>query len=306
MIFSVVIPVYGCRTSLIELCLRLKTTLTQISNNYEIILVNDASPDGAWETILELSQKDNRIKGINFSRNFGQHYAISAGLRYAKGEWIIVMDCDLQDKPEEIIKLYNKAIEGYDIVFGRRKNRQDNFLKKNTSKIFFKLYNYLTGSTNDRSIGNFAIYSSKLIDAYKQIKERNQALILFVDVLGFKKEYIDIEHSERLEGKSSYNFKKLIDLAINNITSQSNKPLILSIKIGFYLSFVSFLYGIFLIIKKIFFNLQLGWTSIMVSVIFMGGLILANIGVVGLYIGKIFDEVKNRPLYFIQDKIGID
>ncbi|HRS18823.1 MAG TPA: glycosyltransferase family 2 protein [Bacteroidales bacterium] len=142
---SVVTPVYGCKTCLVELYLRLKTTLEQITQDFEIIMVNDASPDGAWETIVELAARDQRVKGINLSRNFGQHYAITAGLDHAQGEWVVVMDCDLQDQPEEIVKLYAKAQEGWDIVFARRTQRQDSFTKRLFSKIFHRVFSYLSG-----------------------------------------------------------------------------------------------------------------------------------------------------------------
>jgi len=304
MLFSVIIPVYKCEKSINELCERLIKALNSITQDFEIIFVNDQSPLNDWEIINKISKEDCRIKGINLSRNFGQHYAIRAGIDYATGKWIVIMDGDLQDQPEEIVRFYEKALEGYEIVLGKRMERKDNFFKRNTSKLFFSLYNYLTGIKNDRSVGNFALYSEKVIDSYRTIKERDQALILFIDWLGFKKSYIEIKHSERLHGKSSYSFNKLITLAISNIASQSNKPLIISIKFGFIMSILSFIYGLILIINRLFFNMQLGWTSIMVSIFFTAGLILANMGILGLYLGKTFDEAKNRPLYFVSETIG--
>lgn len=299
---SVVIPVYGCGGSLHSLYERLEKSLTLITNNFEIILVNDASPDCAWKTIKDLAQKDNRVKGINLSRNFGQHYAISAGLDHANGEWVVVMDCDLQDQPEEILKLYNKAQEGYDVVFGRRYKRNDKFFKKLGSKVFYKIYNYFTDSEIDNSVANFSIVSSRVIKEVCRFREHSRSYPLFINWLGFKRIDIDIEHANREEGKSSYTFKKLMNLAIDSIVSQSNKPLRLSIKFGFMLSFLSILYAIWLVIR--YFLLQVpveGWTSVMVSIYFIGGLLFANMGILGLYIGKIFDEAKNRPLYTIQE-----
>ncbi|MGJ0334382.1 glycosyltransferase family 2 protein [Aliarcobacter cryaerophilus] len=299
---SIVTPVYGCCKSLNNLYERLNKTLSTITNDFEIIMVNDSSPDNAWETIKELAKKDSRVKGINLSRNFGQHKAITAGLDYANGDWVVVMDCDLQDQPEEILKLYNKALEGYDIVFGRRVERQDSFFKKLSSKVFFKVYDYFTESKTDNSIANFSIISKKVVEEMIKLREQNRSYPLFVNWLGFKRTNIDIVHSKREEGKSSYTLKKLIDLAIDGIVAQSNKPLKLSIKFGFIISFVSLLYTTWLILRYFIFSIPVeGWTSMMVSFYFIGGLLFANMGFLGLYIGKIFDETKNRPIYVVSE-----
>ena len=299
---SIITPVYGCCKSINNLYERLNKSLSIITENFEIIMINDSSPDNAWEAIKELAKKDDRVKGINLSRNFGQHKAVTAGLDYAKGDWIVVMDCDLQDQPEEIIKLYNKALEGYDIVFGKKTERKDSFLKKLGSKIFFKVYDYFTDSKVDSTVGNFSIISKKVLNTLKVMKEQTKAYPLFVNWVGFKKTEVLINHAQREEGKSSYNMRRLINLAIDNIVSQSNKPLKLSIKFGFILSFFSLLYGSWLILRYFMFSIPVeGWTSVMVSIYFIGGLLFANMGILGLYIGKIFDETKNRPIYIIQD-----
>lgn len=299
---SIVIPVYGCCKSLVNLYERLTKSISLITDNFEIIMINDSSPDSAWEVIKELAQKDDRVKGIKLSRNFGQHKAISAGLDYANGDWIIVMDCDLQDQPEEIIKLYNKIKEGYDIVFGKKIERKDRYFKRLGSKLFFKIYDYFTDSKVDSTVGNFSIISKKVLSSLTQMREQTKAYPLFVNWIGFRKTEVLIEHSERKEGKSSYDMKKLVNLAIDNIVSQSNKPLKLSIKFGFILSIFSLLYGSWLIFRYFMFSIPVeGWTSVMVSIYFIGGLLFANMGILGLYIGKIFDETKNRPIYIIQE-----
>ncbi|MCG3717813.1 glycosyltransferase family 2 protein [Aliarcobacter butzleri] len=299
---SIVIPVYGCCKSLVNLYERLTKSISLITDNFEIIMINDSSPDSAWEVIKELAQKDDRVKGIKLSRNFGQHKAISAGLDYANGDWIIVMDCDLQDQPEEIIKLYNKVQEGYDIVFGKKIERKDRYFKRLGSKLFFKIYDYFTDSKVDSTVGNFSIISKKVLSSLTQMREQTKAYPLFVNWIGFRKTEVLIEHSERKEGKSSYDMKKLVNLAIDNIVSQSNKPLKLSIKFGFILSIFSLLYGSWLIFRYFMFSIPVeGWTSVMVSIYFIGGLLFANMGILGLYIGKIFDETKNRPIYIIQE-----
>ncbi len=299
---SIVTPVYGCCKSLNELYRRLSLSLSQITKDFEIIMINDASPDDSWSVIQKLAKNDKRVKGINFSRNFGQHYAITAGIDYAQGDWVVVMDCDLQDQPEEIIKLYNKAKEGYDIVFGRRHIREDSFIKKLGSKIFYKIYDYFTESKVDNSVANFSIISVKVVKELRKLKEQNRAFPLFVNWVGFKRTNIDIVHAKREEGESSYTLQKLINLAIDSIVSQSNKPLKLSIKFGFILSFLSIFYAIWLVLRYFIYSVPVeGWTSVMVSIYFIAGLLFANMGFLGLYIGKIFDETKDRPLYVIQE-----
>ncbi|MDY0121167.1 MAG: glycosyltransferase family 2 protein [Sulfurimonas sp.] len=297
---SIITPVYGCCKSLNELYERLNKILSTITEDFEIIMVNDASPDNAWEALKDLAQKDSRVKGINLSRNFGQHYAITAGLDYANGDWVVVMDCDLQDQPEEIIKLYNKAQEGYDIVFGRRYSRNDSFIKRLGSKVFYKIYDYFTESKIDNTVANFSIISKKVVLELRRLREHNRSYPLFVNWLGFKRINVDIEHAGRAEGVSSYTLKKLVNLAIDSIVSQSNKPLKLSIKFGFIMSFASLFYTSWLIARYFLFSIPVeGWTSVMVSIYFIGGLLFANMGFLGLYIGKIFDETKNRPLYVV-------
>ncbi|UOQ49658.1 glycosyltransferase family 2 protein [Gracilibacillus caseinilyticus] len=302
-LISVVVPVYGCETCLIELCDRIKTAVLSIPAKYEIILVNDASPDQAWQTIKRLSAQDNAIKGIDFARNFGQHHAITAGLDDAAGDWVIVMDCDLQDRPEEIPNLYDKAVEGYDIVFAKRTARQDNWFKRKSSQLFYRVYDYLSGQTTDYSTANFSIIEQKVVKSFRKLREQNRYFPLFIKWMGYRSTSIPVRHDARAEGKSSYNLYKLIHLATDAIISQSNKPLRLSIQFGFLISLVSFLYAVYLFCRYFFMDEHVqGWTSVMVSLFFIGGLIFFHFGVLGLYIGKIFNETKGRPLYLIREK----
>jgi len=304
---SVVTPVYGCAKSLKKLYERLFTTLSQITEDFEIIMVNDASPDNAWEVIKELSLLDDRVKGIQLSRNFGQHRAIGVGLDYACGDWVIVMDCDLQDQPEEIIKLYQKAQEGYDIVFGRRVDRKDKWLKQLGSKLFYKAYNYLTEYDVDPLIANFSIISKKVVTNFRKLNNQHRPYRATINWLGFKQATIEIVHAQREDGKSSYSLKKLLLLAGENIISQSNKPLKLSIKIGFLMSVFSAAYAFYLIVKYFVDGISVaGWTSVIVSIYFVAGLLFVNLGFMGLYIGKIFDETKNKPLYIVDETTFID
>lgn len=302
---SVIIPIYRNEPFINELYSRLVTHLNTITRDFEIIFVNDGSPDNAWKLIAGNAEKDPRVKGIRLSRNFGQHFAITAGLSYSSGDWIVVMDGDLQDRPEEIIHLYHKALEGHEIVFARRKIRKDTLYKTLSSKIFYKFFDFLAGTKTDASVANFGIYSRKVIDNFNEMTEHSRLFPLFIHWLGFNTAYIDVEHAERRTGKSAYTFGKKLDLAVDTIISMSNKPLKISIKVGLLLSFLSFLYGVFLIIKYLVGGAPvIGWTSLTVSLYFIGGLLLSILGLLGIYIGKIFDEVKNRPLYIISEIIG--
>lgn len=303
---SVVSPVYGCKASLPELYERLVASLSSITPSFEIIFVNDACPQNSWECIEALCAKDARVKGINLSRNFGQHYAISAGLDHAKGEWVVVMDCDLQDQPEEIIKFYAKAQEGYEIVFGQRVERQDSFFKRMGSVAFNRVLEYFTDTKHDNTLANFGIYHRKVIDTINTYREQSRDFLLFAKMVGFRQAIIEIDHAPRAHGQSSYTLSKLFKLAIDSIVSHSNKPLRLSIQLGFSISTISLVFALWLIVRYFFYGTTTeGWTSLMVSMFFMFGLLFALIGIVGLYIGKIFDEVKRRPLYIIQKTINL-
>ena len=304
---SVVIPVYKARDCMAELHRRLVQALEPITADFEILLVEDGGGDGSWEEIATLAGRDSRIKGVKLSRNFGQHYAITAGLDHASGDWVVVMDCDLQDQPEEIGKLYRKAQEGFDIVFARRHERQDSFTKKLNSKLFSLLYSYLGDIKGDNSVANFSISSRQAISYVRKFRERNRAFPAFLHGVGFDRAYVDVEHAGRFAGQSSYTFTKLFDFAIQCIVSQSNKPLRLSIRFGFLLAVMSLLYALMLVIRYVTLGVTVaGWTSLMVVTSFLSGLLFANLGILGLYLGKVFDEVKGRPLYCVQEVLNLE
>lgn len=303
---SVVSPVYQAEEIVSELVKQLKKAIASITEDFEIILIDDYSTDKSWLKITEECNKDDRVKGIHLSRNFGQHNAIGAGLDCANGEWVVVMDCDLQDKPEEILSLYNKAKEGYEIVFARRFNRYDSYFKVKISYFFSKIFNYLSGCNHDAAIANFSIINKKVVLAYRLLKERNRDYTLLINWLGFSRATVDVKHDKRFAGKSTYDLRKLLILAVNDIIANTNKPLNLSIKAGFTISFFSFLTGIILIIARLFniFTIE-GWTSIVVSIWFICGLLMMCIGTSSIYVGKIFEESKSRPNYIIKNKKNI-
>lgn len=302
---SVIIPIYKCSKSIVELSSRLVRTLGQLSNDFEIIFVNDNSPENEWSLICQLAEKESRIKGINLSRNFGQHYAITAGLEAATGNWIVVMDGDLQDHPEEILRLFNKKKEGFDIVFARREERKDHFFKKLSSKLFYQIFGYLTDSKQDASIANFGIYHQKVIKAILSMKDNVRYFPTMVQWVGFNSTKINVEHNSRADGDSAYSWSSLISLAINNIIAFSDKPLRITTRIGFFISLISFTVGIYYIYQFLTGQiLVIGYASLVISIWFLSGLIILILGVIGLYLGKMFDRVKDRPTFIISEKIN--
>ncbi len=302
---SVVIPAYKCAKCIEELYARLVKILEAIGC-FEIIFTNDASPQNDWEVILDICAKDGRVKGINLSKNFGQHTAITAGLDAAEGEWVVVMDCDLQDRPEEIEKIYGKAKEGYDIVFARRAERKDGFLKRMSSRYFYKVLSYLTETEQDEAIGNFGIYSKKAIDAVKSQRESLRYFPVLIRWVGFRSVSIPVEHSPSSERKSSYSFRRLFNLALDVMIGTSSKPLKLVVKLGLLISAASFVYALYLIFKALHGDYLIsGWPSLIVSIWFLSGIVIMILGMIGLYIGKIFDQVKNKPLYIVNETRNI-
>lgn len=303
---SVVSPVYKAENIIHELVKQLHEQLVLITTEYEIILVNDFSPDNSWCAISKECEKDKRIKGINLSRNFGQHYAITAGLNFAKGEWIIVMDCDLQDRPDEIPNLYRKAQEGYDSVFAQRIERQDSFFKRFFSRSFYKLFSYLTETRQDPTVANFGIYNSKVIKTILAMNDQIRYFPTMVQWVGFRKYYLPVQHAERFEGKTSYNFKGLLRLAINNIIAFSDKPLRLIVKLGFVIALFSLIIGIIYMILYLTGKIEvLGFTTLIISIWFLAGIVIGILGVTGLYVGKVFEKVKERPLFIVEESCNL-
>ena len=301
---SIVSPVYRAENIIEKLVYEVMEVMYQLDVNYEIILVDDRSPDNSWEVMKQLSTKFPEVKSIRLSRNFGQHPAIMAGLSIAKGEWIVVMDCDLQDQPKEISKLYNKALEGYDIVLASREVRNDNFFKKLSSKLFAKLYGYLTDSNFDNSVANFGIYNKKVIEEVLIMNDFIKSFPLFVQWVGFNKTIIKVEHAKRNSGKSSYTYRKLLSLAFNTIISFSNKPLKLVVKFGLLISILSLIIGILYLYQYSIGKISVvGYSSLIISIWLLSGIIITIIGVVGIYVGKIFDQVKDRKAFIIDKQI---
>lgn len=298
---SIVSPVYMAWDCIDELVQQTIIACEGISVNYEIILVDDASPDNSWAKIKVLCSKYSQVKGIRLSRNFGQHNAITAGLKYSSGDYVIVMDCDLQDDPSEIPKLYTEVQNGYDGVWAIRNNRRDTFIKILSSLFFYKCFNWLTGANYDPRIANYGIFSKQIIKATLSLNEQMRGYPFIINWVGFNVVKIEVNHSSSYRNESSYSFMKLINFALGLMFAYSNKPLKMTVLLGLVISFSSILFA--------FYNIYLmysgqivipGYTSLIVSMWLLSGLIIFSLGIVGLYVGKVFEGVKNRPLYIVK------
>lgn len=304
---SVVSPVYRGEKMLSELVRRNVETLSGMGVDYEIILVNDASPDGSWNEIVKECKKNPDVKGLNLSKNFGQHYAITAGLRYATGDWIVVMDCDLQDRPEDIPALYAKAQEGYDIVFARRVVKHVGWWKRFSSVAFHRVLDWLSGTKSDPAIANFGIYCRRAIDEFNQLTQYARSFTPLLEHVGFKRGYVEVEQDESARGESSYTFVKLLIHSFRIIITSTNKPLRMAVGLGFGMAGLSFVLALYNVIAKLLGIIMIaGYTTTVFSIWFVGGLLLSMIGVLGMYIGAIFDQVKGLPLFVVKEEVNFE
>ena len=302
---SIVVPAYKSPGTIKQLSASLNNVLKKIGAPGEIIMIDDNCPDGSWAKILEAHEECEKVKGIRLSRNFGQHNAITAGLSAAKGEWIVVMDCDLQDKPEEIERLHQKALEGYEVVQARRRFRQDSLIKRISSAAFYRLLGFLTETQLDNKVGNYGIYHRKAIQAVLEMNDYNRYFPCMIQWVGFNATMIDVIHQARRGGESSYNIRKLVRLATNTIVSFSEKPLRLAISAGLLMAVGSGCLGIYFLIGHALGAITVpGFTSIIISIWLTAGVNLLTIGIAGLYIGKTYQNTQGRPYYIIRETVG--
>lgn len=304
---SVVSPVYGAASLLRNLVDEIESSVKQITEDYEIILVEDHSPDNSHEIIRQIASANRNIKGLFLSKNFGQQLAINAGLDAATGDWIVTLDCDLQDTPAYIVDMYNKALEGYDIVYASRQNRQDNTIKKVGSKYFNHLLGYLTEMQQDESIANYVLYSRGAVNAMKSMGDYRRYYPLMNHWVGFHCCKLPIPHAERTDGrKSSYTMRKRLNLALNTAVAFSTKPLRLIVYVGFILVALSMLFGIGLIVHYLLSDITVsGWLTLFVSLWFIAGILIMLMGIIAVYIGEIFIQCKNRPSYIVASTVNI-
>lgn len=305
-LFSVVSPVYKASGNIDQLVARVSDELEKLGEQYEIILVEDGSSDNSWDEIVANCRRSEMVKGIRLSRNFGQHYAVTAGLKYSRGEIIIIIDCDLQDDPADFIKLFHKYREGNDIVFTRRIRRKQSFFKRLTAAIYGLSFRFFSNRNYDVDTGSMVMFSSRVKDIFLTLKDKDRLYIQLLKWIGFRQAYVTVQHKPRYAGRSSYNFIRMMNLAIQGWTSHSDKLLRLSIYSGFFLSFITFIISVYIVILYFVQDFQPGWPSLFIAILFSTGLILMSIGVAGLYIGKIFDQTKDRPLFIVDEKLNLD
>jgi polyisoprenyl-phosphate glycosyltransferase len=302
---SVVIPVLNEETLIQELIDRVTLNCEKITNDYEVIIVDDGSLDRTWLKISDASKLNKKIKGLKFSRNFGHHYALTAGLHETIGEWVVVMDGDLQDRPEVIPDLYQESQKGYDVVFVSRKNRPEKIYYRALQKIFYWFLKSLSGLNFDSSQANFSIINRKVVDAFKSFPENARFYGSTIMWLGFKRSKIFADHGKRLSGKPSYTIKKRLRLASDIILSFSERPLKFAIGVGVILSTISILVATWIIYAAITWGYSVtGWTSLIFSIFFFSGVILVFLGIIGIYLGRVFQEVKRRPLYVVSERLN--
>lgn len=303
---SIVSPEYKGATMVAELVRRIKESVCPITEDFEIILVNDASPDNIWSEIEKQCAADKRVKGLDLSRNFGENYAITAGLHYASGDWIVVMDCDLQNRPEDIPLLYTKAQEGFDIVYARRVHKKFGFFKRLSSRIYHGVLGWLSGVKQDSSVAEFGIYSSQVIAEYNKLPEVARSFANLITTLGFKSAAVDVTHAERGDGETSYTFSKLCKVAFDVILSNSNKPLKIAVGLGAVIVAFSLILIVYTFIEHLVSPQPAGFSSTFISIWLLGGLNIFILGVVGLYVDRIFNQVKGRPLFIVAKTLNIE
>lgn len=302
MLISVVLPVYKSKPFLEEVHKRI-SSLNLNGKSFEILFVNDGCPIDSWSKIREIAARDPQVKGIKLSRNFGQHFAITAGISESSGDIVIVMDCDLQEDPNDIPKLLEEMDKkGSDVVLTLRKKRSYGFLKNLQAKLFYKVLSFL-GAQNEfaERISTFSASRRKVINEFLNYKDVHRHYLMILRSLGFKVSYVEIDHSKREEGKSSYSFLRLLRHSIDGIVFQSNRLLKLSIVIGACFVLFSLLFSIRIIMIYALQGSVPGYPSLIISIFMCAGVILFTLGVHGIYIGKIFDQTRGRPIYIIDE-----
>ncbi len=302
---SIVIPTFNEEGNIEILYKKITEAFEQITHaNFEVIYVNDGSSDGSLDKVKHLSQIDSRVKFISFSRNFGHQNALKAGLDYADGNAVISMDADLQHPPALIPEMIRLWKEGNEVVYSIRKDGKElSFFKKMTSKLFYKMVNYLSDTKLEEGTADFRLLDKKVVKALRNYNESNLFFRGIIPKLGFKQIGLPYKPQERFSGTTKYSFSKMLTFALTGITSSSAKPLYFSIYLGLFFAVIAFLYGVYAIYVSLFTNdAILGWTSLIASILFIGGLQLIMMGIVGVYLGKLFTQSKNRPNYIIDEK----
>ncbi len=305
---SIVIPCYNEEDNLAVLFQRLQVVLDGLNLTYEMICVNDGSKDDTLTKLIDFHLRDDAIKVVNLSRNFGKEIALTAGLDYASGKAIIPIDADLQDPPELIAALVEKWREGYDVVYATRRSRQgESWLKKMTATAFYQTLGKMSPVSIPHNTGDFRLLDRRVVEALKKMPERTRFMKGMFAWVGYKQTSVLFDREPRLMGQTTWNYWKLWNFAIDGITSFSMLPLKIWSYLGLIISLLSLLYASFLVVRTVIFGIDVpGYASIMVAVLFFGGIQLITLGILGEYLGRVYEEVKGRPLYFVRDAYGFE
>lgn len=305
---GIVITAYNAEQTIVKLLKTITLEVEKLTGQYEIIVVDDFSNDNTWTEIIKLCESNNRVKGIKLVRNFGQHNAITAGLRFVNSEFVILMDGDFQDDPRSIPTLYNAMLNtDKDIIYGLRESRNDQKYKILSSKLFYSLFTKISGIRTNSQVGTFRIMKKLVVDEFLKFGERNKYLGGIFYWMGFESAEIPIMHNERMYGRSNYNLGKLVKMAVVGIVSFSNKPLNFAIYLGLVTSFASLCGAVYYTIRKVFYGISVtGYSSIIVSLFLIGGMILFVLGIIGQYLGQIYEQTKGRPEFIIRETRNID
>ena len=306
-LISIVVPMYYEEQVALEFYSRLTTAVSGKSFDYEILFVNDGSKDKTEQILKELAEKDKKVKVINFAKNFGHQVAVTAGIYNALGDAVVLIDADLQDPPELIPEFVEKWEKGYQVVYAKRlKRKGESFFKKVSAKYFYKVLNFLSDTDIPKDTGDFRLMDRCVVEVFKLMPEKHKFIRGMVSWIGFDQTYIEYERDERFAGETKYPLKKMLKFALDGILSFSTKPLKLVTGIGLLTVILSFFVLIFALYMKFSGQSELGWTSIMVVVTFFSGVQLLSIGILGEYIGRIYDETRNRPAFIVKSKLNID
>lgn len=308
-LISIVVPLFNETTNIYELYNRCIKVASNLEDTYELIFINDGSTDDTLKIIKDLASKDLKLKIISFSRNFGHQAAITAGLDYAKGDAVVLMDGDLQDPPELITRMIDEWKRGYHVVYAQRiKRKGENLFKKVTASLFYRIFQFLTNTTIPLDAGDFRLMDRKVVDSLKTLKESNRFIRGLVSWVGFKQIAIKFERDQRFSGQTKYPLTKMIRFSLNAIVSFSDKPLKIATIIGLFSSFVGLIMIFWGLYSKFFLSKSTikGWTSVFIAVLFLGGVQLFTLGIIGEYISRIYDESKGRPIYIVNEKINLE
>ena len=304
---TVIVPIFNEEGNIEELYKRLKKSLALFSKNYELIFVDDASSDDSFKILTQLSSKDTSVKLIRFSRNFGHQVALTAGLRYSSGDAVFTMDGDLQDPPELLPKLYNMRKKGYDIVYAQRARRHgETIFKRLTAYMFYRLMRRLTNVDLPTDVGDFKLIDKKIVEQLNRIRETNRFLRGLIGWVGFSHAVVIFDRDTRSSGTTKYSLAKMINLALNGILSFTRVPLRLATGLGFCISLMSFFMALWAFFIKYQSDPIPGWTSLIISIFFLGGVQLLALGIMGEYLGRIYEEVKQRPLFIVSEELGFE